>query len=154
MVKIGEVYDFNPILKASFLSIKSQQPTQGGFPHSCFWKKAVAWLCQLSFFPAWQVVCPPWVSEGPSTHQALQFFCAGAGHPWKSKCCPAWGHLWQLGLLVSFRLGRGPLWLAFLLLARSLQTISPSTASQHLVFGWKVSLGDLYLHWPADNKFP
>lgn len=30
--------------------------------------------------------------------------------------------------------------------------ISPSTACQHWVFGSKVALGDLYLHWPAENS--
>lgn len=65
---------------------------------------------------------PAWVREGLSTCQVLQFFCAGAGQPWKSKHHPAWGPHWQLGLFLSFRPGRGPLWLAFFLLAGSLQS--------------------------------
>lgn len=149
MAKIGEVWDFNPIIKTGFVSVNMQQPTQGGFPlYSHLWRKAA--------------VCPRQPGRlVPSLDRGRAGNLPGSA----VFLCRCWTALetHALSCLGPSRTARAPSELQTrrrppligIFFISWEHTISPSTACQRSVFGWRVSLGDLYLHWPAENsKFP
>lgn len=146
--------EFNPVIKISHVHIKTQQPSQGGVSSSLFPLEEACHMTEVST-PSSLASRPCILPRSGMDCQITRLCSFSVQVPGilRNLSAVLLGALTgNQGCIWVGSRREGPLWLAFPLLAGSLQTINPSTC-QHSVFGPRVSLGDLYLHWPADNSF-